>query len=73
MQGLKENAAVGAIVKVRHLGGRIIEPFVAPSVIAGKHGISRFYRALQETASNLNPHYLVQRIAIQHCNFNADR
>jgi len=46
MQGLEESAAVSAIVSVRHLGGGIIEPFVAPSVIAGKHGISRFYRTL---------------------------
>ena len=34
MQGLEESAAVGAIVSIRHLGGGIIEPFVAPSVIA---------------------------------------
>ena len=51
MQGLEESAAVGAIVSVRHLGGGIIEPFVAPSVMRQTWNIAFLSRSPEKPSA----------------------
>ena len=41
VQRLEEGAAVGPVGGLAHLRRRVIEPFVAPGVVAGEHPIAR--------------------------------
>ena len=45
VQRLEEGAAVGAVVGVGQRGGGVIEPLVAPGVVAGEHRIAGHHAA----------------------------
>ena len=46
MQRFKEGAAIGAIVGIRDLRGRVIEALVAPGIVAGEHPVTGQHAAL---------------------------
>jgi hypothetical protein len=46
VQRFEEGAPIGAIVPIRDLGRGVVEPFVAPGIITGKHKVTGQHTAL---------------------------
>jgi len=52
VQRFEERATIGAVIGVGDEGGCVIEPLVAPGIVAGKHPVAGFHVWPLETANS---------------------